>query len=267
MLGDDVPMLAASFLHEHAHQLSALLTLAIAVALAIVVDRAIFRRGHALAVAVARDGLTPVIDTRLRFLRRLAVLGILLIGLLIALSQFGGLNRLAAGVLASGALVAAVIGFAARQTFANLVAGVMLTIAQPLRIGDHVTVEDESGTVEDVRLNYTVVRRSDGRRVFVPNERLASGILRNDSIVEPQVALEVDVWLAHAIDVDRALAALAGLDGDPLVRVAQVAADGVRCTVARGVVAPAEYAARASALRAEALRALREAGLLAAERA
>jgi small-conductance mechanosensitive channel len=267
MPGHDLPMLAASFLHEHAHQLSALLTIAIAILLAIVVNRAIFRRGHALAVAVARDERTAAVDTRLRFLRRLVTLGILLVGLLIAVSQFAGLNRLAAGVLASGALVAAVVGFAARQTFANLVAGVMLTIAQPLRIGDHVQVESEVGTVEDVQLNYTVVRRADGRRVFIPNERLASGILRNDTIAEPTVALEVDVWLPHAIDADRALATLAALDGEPVVRVAQIAADGVRCTVARGVVAPAEYAARASALRAQALRALREARLLAAEQA
>jgi len=239
----------------------------IAILLAIVVDRAIFRRGHALAVAVARDERTAVVDTRLRFLRRLVTLGILVIGLLIAVSQFAGLNKLAAGVLASGALIAAVVGFAARQTFANLIAGVMLTIAQPLRIGDHVTVEDESGTVEDVRLNYTVVRRPDGRRVFIPNERLASGILRNDTIAEPTVALEVDVWLPRAVDADRALAALAALDGAPVVRVAQIAVDGVRCTVTRGAVAPTDHATRASALRAEALRALREAGVLAAEQA
>jgi small-conductance mechanosensitive channel len=264
MLGDDVPMPAATFLHAHAHELTAALSVVLAVLLAVLVDRMVFRRGHALATAVARDGLAPVLDTRLRFLRRLATLAILLGGLLIALAQFGGLSRLAAGVLASGALLAAVLGFAARQTLANLIAGVMLTIAQPLRIGDSVTVEDESGTVEDVRLNYTVVRRRDGRRVFIPNERLASGILRNDTIVEPLVALEVALWLPRAIDADRALAALATLDGGPIARIDDVGADGVRYTLARGTVAPAESAAQASALRSEALRALRTAGLLSA---
>ena len=74
-----------------------------------------------------------------------STLVIVLLGGLFALSQFGGLNRLATGVLASSAIVAAIVGFAARQTLANLVAGVMLTIAQPLRIGDQVTVEDDIG--------------------------------------------------------------------------------------------------------------------------
>ena len=188
----------------------------------------------------------------------------MVVGLLLALSQFGGLNRLAAGLLASGALLAAIVGFAARQTLANLIAGVMLTITQPLRIGDRVTVEDESGTVEDVRLNYTVVRGADGGRLFIPNERLASGILHNDTIVEPLVALEVELWLPPAVDADAALAALGGLDGTPLARVGRGRPEGVRYTLARGMVAPAERPSREAELRADALRALRGAGLLSA---
>jgi small-conductance mechanosensitive channel len=262
MLGEDVPTLAATFLQAHKNELTALLTVVGTIVLAIAVDRALLHRGHKLAAAVVRDEVTPVLDTRLRFLRRLITLAIVVIGLLLALSQFGGLSRLAAGLLASGALIAAILGFAARQTLANLIAGVMLTIAQPLRIGDRVTIEDHSGTVEDVRLNYTIVRGGDGGRIFVPNERLASGILRNDTIVEPLVALEVELWLAPAADADAALAALRGLEGAPIARVAEVAADGVRYTVARGTVPPAERGAREADLRADALRALRAAGLV-----
>jgi len=262
MLGEDVPTLAATFLQAHKNELTALLTVVGTFVLAIAVDRALLHRGHQLATAVVRDELTPVIDTRLRFLRRLITLAIVVIGLLLALSQFGGLSRLAAGLLASGALIAAILGFAARQTLANLIAGVMLTIAQPLRIGDRVTIEGQSGTVEDVRLNYTVVRGGDGGRIFVPNERLASGILRNDTIVEPLIALEVELWLAPAADADAALAALRGLDGAPIAHVAEIAADGVRYTVARGSVPPAERGAREAELRADALRALRAAGLI-----
>jgi len=255
-------MLATSFLDEHKNELTAALTVVGTIVLAALVDRALLHRGHRLATAVVRDELTPVFDTRLRFLRRLITLSIVVIGLLLALSQFGGLSRLAAGLLASGALFAAIIGFAARQTLANLIAGVMLTITQPLRIGDRVTIEDETGTVEDVRLNYTVVRGGDGGRIFIPNERLAAGILHNDTIVEPLVGLEVELWLAPTVDADAALAALRGLEGTPIVRVAEVAADGLRLTVARGTIPPGERPARESGLRADALRALRGAGLL-----
>jgi small-conductance mechanosensitive channel len=265
MVGADVAIpLAETFLSQNKDWLTALLTLALTLVLAYVVDRAIFHRGQQLATAVMRDDLTPVVDTRLRFLRRFATLVILLVGLMIALSQFGGLNRLATGVLASSALIAAVVGFAARQTLANLIAGVMLTIAQPLRIGDTVTVEDETGTVEDVRLNYTVVRGADGHRVFIPNERLAAGVLRNDTIVEPLVALEVELWLPLAVDADRALAAMKAIEGTPIARVAEVGPEGVRYTLGRGDVPPRDRPARAAQLRADALRALRDAGLLSA---
>lgn len=250
------------FFDEH-RELGAALAIVVSVAVAWIVDRAIFHRGQRLAEAVVRDELTAAVDTRMRFLRRLTTLVILVIGGMTAVAQFDGLNRLATTVLASSALLAAVIGFAARQTLANLIAGVMLTIAQPLRIGDSVTVEDESGTVEDVRLNYTVVRGGDGHRLFIPNERLASGVLRNDTIVEPLVGLEVQLWLPLEADSDRVIAALSALDGGPVVRVAEVAAEGVRYTLARGAVPPRERPAHASALRADALRALRGAGLLA----
>jgi small-conductance mechanosensitive channel len=202
------------------------------------------------------------LDTRLRFLRRLAALTALLVAGLFALAQLGILTRVATGVLASGALLAAVVGFAARQTLANLIAGIMLTIAQPLRIGDTVTVEGESGTVEDVRLNYTVVRSGAGGRVFIPNERLATGILRNDTIVDPLVAVEIELWLPRTIDADRALAALAAAPGAPVARIAEIASDGVRYQVEAGAVAAAEHPERAARLRADALRALRAADLL-----
>jgi hypothetical protein len=139
----------------------------------------------------------------------------------------------------------------------------MLTITQPLRIGDRVTLEGEAGTVEDVRLNYTVVRGGDGGRIFIPNERLAAGILHNDTIAESLVGLEVELWLASSVDADVALGALRGLDGGAIARIAEVSADGVRYTVARGTVPAAERPAHASDLRADALRALRGAGLLA----
>jgi small-conductance mechanosensitive channel len=262
MLAHDVPILATSFLTKHSHELTALLSLVLAAAVAWLVDRAVFRRGRRLATAVVGSELTAVVDTRLRFLRRLVMLVILMVGIMIAISQFAGLNRLATGVLASSALLAAVVGFAARQTLANLIAGVMLTIAQPLRIGDSIAIEDASGTVEDVQLNYTVVRGGDGGRIYIPNERLAGGVLRNDTIVEPVVALEVTLWLPHTVDSDRVLTALAALEQPPVVRVAEITPEGVRYTVARGRVTPAQRVASASALRADALRALREEGLL-----
>ena len=143
-----------------------------------------------------RGELSPETDTRLRFIRRLVYAVIILIGVAVALAQFDGINRLAASLLASGAIAAAILGFAARQTLANFVAGIMLAVTQPLRVGDWVFVEDQYGVVEDIRLNYTFLRTLGGQQIVIPNEKLASGILRNDTLGDGRrSALDVHLWL------------------------------------------------------------------------
>ena len=98
-----------------------------------------------------------------------------------------------------------VIGFAARQTLANGIAGILLAITQPIRIGDLVTFEEESGVVEDMKLTYTYIRLDDGRRLIVPNERLAQSSVVNHTILDPRVQVEVSVWLPLDADLDKAM--------------------------------------------------------------
>src|SRR5918992_1501586 len=148
-------------------------TIAIAFVLAEIVDRALKRRGKKLSMAVAGGDLSPVATTRLRLVRRLIFALIILIGLAIVALQFPSVKRVATTRLASSAVIGIVVGFAARQTLANAIAGILLAITQPIRIGDLVTVEEETGEVEDVRLTYTYIRLDDGRRLIVPNEVLA----------------------------------------------------------------------------------------------
>ena len=99
----------------------------------------------------------------MRLIRRLVFVAIMVIGAALALSQFDKLERLANGILASSAVLGLVLGFAARQTLANLVAGILIAITQPIRIGDTVTIEDETGRVDDLTLSYTYIDPGDGR--------------------------------------------------------------------------------------------------------
>ena len=254
----DLGIPATSFVDRYDRELTAALSIGLALVAAGLVDRAFTRRGRLMRA----DELTPAARTRLRFVRRLVTAGILALGVVIALSQFGALNRLATSLLASSALAAAVVGFAARQVLANAVAGVMLAITQPLRIGDRVTFEGETGTVEDVRLNYTFLRTGDHRRVIIPNEKLAGGVLHNESIVDPLVSVEASLWLPREADVDRASAVLEPDLAGSAVQVAEVTPEGVRITVTGSPAPAAERAGREADLRATVLRRLRAHGLL-----
>src|SRR5688572_14099202 len=237
----------------------------VALAIAELVDRSLARRGKKLSMAVAGGELSPVATTRLRLVRRLIFAGIILIGLALALSQFPRINRLATGVLASSAVIGIVVGFAARQTLANAIAGILLAITQPIRIGDLVTFEEETGEVEDVRLTYTYIRLDDGRRLIVPNELLAQSSIENHTILDPRVQVEVSVWLPPSVDLDRAIELIVDEDEDIKAIVAETDKEGVRLSATTWTATPRERGKDAAELRRRWLRLLREHGLSSVE--
>jgi small-conductance mechanosensitive channel len=124
--------------------------------------------------------------TRLRFLRRLVILIVFLVLVAIALSQFTELKRLATGILASTAVLAAIIGFAAQHTIGNMVAGVQLAVSQPIKIGDRISFEEVDGRVTDITLSYTYISPGDGTTVVIPNQMLVDGIIHNLSTEDTQ---------------------------------------------------------------------------------
>src|SRR6185312_5716483 len=84
---------------------------------------------------LARKTLEPVMVTRYRVLRR------------------------------SITAVILVVGFSSQPTLGNFVAGLLIAITQPVRLGDRVTYAGETGIIEDIGLTYTFIRTSDGARL------------------------------------------------------------------------------------------------------
>jgi small-conductance mechanosensitive channel len=122
--------------------------------------------------------------TRLTILRRLLLLAAFLVIAAIVLAQFTSLGRLAAGIFASTAVLGLIIGFAAQNTISNIIAGVLIAITQPIRIGDRVGFEEREGRVTDITLSYTFIDPGDGSSIVVPNQMLVEGIVHNHSGVD-----------------------------------------------------------------------------------
>lgn len=251
-----------TFWDKNGDVVSAAITLLVAIVIAILVDRFVLARARHVAERFGEGGVSRGAQTRLNLIRRLVFLTILVIGAALALSQFGKLERLAAGILASSAVLGLVLGFAARQTIGNLVAGIMLAIAQPIRIGDRVTFEEQTGRVDDITLSYTYIDTGDGRLMVIPNEKLASGTIFNHSTGDQSAPVAVSVWLPSDADLDDARLALATVGADR-VTVEEVTPEGTRLELR---TAPDSARTRAggeeAALREHAMTALREAGLL-----
>ena len=142
---------------------------------------------------ISRRDLDPGLATRYRVLRRSIFATIVFVGVLSALLVIPQVRSVAGGVLASSAVIGLVIGFASQRTIGNVVAGILIAVTQPLRLGDEVEVEGTKGVVEEIGLTYTWIRTRDNDRLVVPNEKLASDSIRNSTIRSEQKLAEVAV--------------------------------------------------------------------------
>jgi small-conductance mechanosensitive channel len=154
---------------------------------------------------LARKDLPPEAVTRYRVLRRSISAAILVVGFFSALLVIPQIRAVAGGLLASSAVIGLVVGFASQRTIGNFVAGVLIAISQPVRLGDRVTYDGESGVVEDIGLTYTFIRTSDESRLIVPNEKLASDTIRNSTIRSRESFAEVTVQVPLSADLGAAV--------------------------------------------------------------
>jgi small-conductance mechanosensitive channel len=190
---------------------------------------------------LSRKPIPPEVETRYRVLRRAISVIIIAVGLFSALLVIPQVRAVAGGLLASTAILGVIIGLASQQTLGNFIAGLLIATTQPVRIGDRVTYDDESGVVEEIGLTYTFIRTGDQRRLVVPNSKLASDTIVNASIRSRETFAEVSVPVPLSADLDGAIGALrediaderhadvylSSLDGTATVTLRAVASDDV----------------------------------------
>ena len=251
-----------TFWQEHGDEISAAITLAVAIVIAIGVDRLLIGRAVQRAMGLETGELSREARTRLRLVRRLLFVAIILIGVALALSQFASIKRFATGVLASTAVLGIIIGFAGRQVIANLVSGVLMAITQPIRIGDRITIGDEvDGRVIDIALTFTRVDGGDGNLIVVPNEKVTTDVVINHSAGNIHAPVTVDVWLSPDADLDAARKALEKGEVTS-VALTELTPEGAKLQVKAAIDTGADRQAHEAELREKAQGALRDAGLL-----
>jgi len=108
------------------------------------------------------------VRTHLTVLRSVLEVAIYVVAAALVLLQFDIVRNVGVSLLASAGIAGLAIGVAAQKSIANLLAGIQLSITQPIRIGDEVVIEKEFGTIEEITLTYVVVRIWDLRRLVIP---------------------------------------------------------------------------------------------------
>jgi small-conductance mechanosensitive channel len=250
-----------TFWQAHGDEISAAITLLVAIAVAVIVDRLLIGRAVRAATRLETGELSRAARTRLRLIRRLLFLLIILIGVALALSQFASIKRFATGVLASTAVLGIIIGFAARQVIANLVAGVVVAFTQPIRIGDLVSIGEVHGRVTDISLTYTSVDPGDGSLIVVPNEKVTTDPVVNHSAGNSSAPVTIDVWLRPDADVEGARRALERGEVTS-AHLAELTPEGARLQIKAAIDTGADREAHEAELRERAQGVLREEGVL-----
>lgn len=133
---------------------------------------------------------------------RIARWGVLTLGLLIA-ATIAVPSLDAAALLGTLGFGGVAIGFAFKDIFQNLLAGLLILVTRPFRIGDQIVSGTHEGTVEDIQVRATLLRTYDNRRVVIPNSELFTGrVVVNTAYDKRRIG--VTVGIGYGDDVSEA---------------------------------------------------------------
>jgi len=147
--------------------------------LAIRIMRGIVDWLEARASEAEREYGSRGLRTQLAVLYRVATIVVLVVAVAAVLLQFEVVRSVGTSLLASAGIAGIVIGLAAQKSLGAIIAGVQISIAQPVRIGDTVVVDAQQGVVEEIHLTYVVLRLVDDRRLVAPIGRFLDQSFEN----------------------------------------------------------------------------------------
>src|SRR5438045_3611051 len=140
------------------------------------------------------------IDPGLRYtICRLARYLIITIGSLIALKQAFAVDLTSIAVIFTALSVG--IGFGLQYLASDIAAGFILLFERPIRVGDRITIGEDEGYVQSIKLRTTVVTTNDRIAIIVPNSRLVSQRVINWSYGDPRARIAIHIGLAADSDL------------------------------------------------------------------
>ena len=142
------------------------------------------------------------VQTQTRVLTRIASGAALVAGLAFVLMTFPRARQFGASLLASAGVVGLVVGIAARSVVGNLLAGLEIALAQPMRIDDVLIVEGEWGRVEEIRATYVVLKLWDERRLIVPLGWFTDHPFQNWTRRSANILGTVFLWADYTLPVE-----------------------------------------------------------------
>jgi len=130
---------------------------------------------------------------------------IMIIGAVIAF-QFIGIDLTGLAIILGFLSVG--IGFGLQNITSNFVAGLILLLERPIKVGDRVMVGSQEGDVVEIKMRSTTIRTLNNVAVIVPNSEFVSSKLENWSYGDQKVRLDVDVGVSYESDLETVIRSL-----------------------------------------------------------
>lgn len=192
---------------------------------------------------------------------------VIVVGGIAILRQFGYDAMSLLTALGVGSLA---VGLAAKDTLSHMISGFTLIIDRNIRPGDHITVGDTSGEVEEIGLRTTKIRLGNGNVLIVPNADMVNTKILNRSLPTRSIACSTQFHVGYQVPFARVREvcqqALAGAPGvsqerGGSVQLTQLTDSGQRVSVGFWIKDLTDEAGVVSAVNERLLEALRAAGV------
>jgi small conductance mechanosensitive channel len=126
-----------------------------------------------------------------------------LLKVLLIISVLGMLGIEMTSFIAIIGAIGLAIGLALSGTLQNFAGGVMLLIFKPFKVGDYITAQGYSGTVNEIQIFNTILKTPDNKTIIIPNGGLSTSSMTNFS-TEPKRRVDWTFGIAYGDDVDKA---------------------------------------------------------------
>jgi small conductance mechanosensitive channel len=136
-----------------------------------------------------------------KLIARAISVAVVLGGLFLALVVLD-LGKSIEGLLAGAGISGLVIGLALQGTLSNTISGIVLSFRKKIKVGDWVETNGYEGTVEDISLNYLVLREADNNVVVIPNKIILENPYKNISVT-PKIRVTVECGVGYESDLEQ----------------------------------------------------------------
>jgi len=151
-------------------------------------------------IALAEKTDTELDDRIIDILQKIAKYLIWFTGLMYVFSTFNiNITPLIAGM----GIIGIAIALAAQDLFSNFFGGAVIVTDQPFKVGDRVMINDVLGDVIHIGPRSTRIITLDSDIVTMPNTKIATNVVHNYSLPNPQVRIQIPVAVYADSDIDQ----------------------------------------------------------------